>query len=111
MEKTGNVFDPEFYLIDRDTKIVYRKEQFTKGLGLPEEILVRDRRYTETQIREYCKGAGLDVVWSRAVRSGNWDAALPSDSAKAKEILVLCRRAPETMSQAELFPANAQQGS
>jgi hypothetical protein len=41
METTGNVFDPDFYLIDRETRIVYRKEQFTGGLGLPEELLVR----------------------------------------------------------------------
>lgn len=106
METTGNVFNPEFYLIDRDTKIVYRKEQFTKGEGLPEEILVRDRRYTEAQIREHCKTAGLDVLWTRFVQSGRWDIALPNDSTKAKEILVLCRKEPAVTSQAELFSLN-----
>ena len=35
MEKSGNVFNPDYYLIDRDKKIVYRKEQFQKG----EELL------------------------------------------------------------------------
>jgi 2-polyprenyl-3-methyl-5-hydroxy-6-metoxy-1,4-benzoquinol methylase/GNAT superfamily N-acetyltransferase len=111
METTGNVFNPDFYLIDRDTKIVYRKEQFTKGLGLPEEILVRDRRYTEAQICDHCKAAGLELVWSRFVRSGKWDTALPHDSTKAKEILVLCRKPPGSSSQGELFSPNSLRSS
>ena len=40
MEKTGNVFDPDHYLIDQNTRIVYRKEQFAEGAELPEELLV-----------------------------------------------------------------------
>lgn len=103
METTGNVFKPDFYLIDRDTKIVYRKEQFTKGHGLPEEILVRDRRYTEDQIRGYCEDAGLEVVWSRFFRSGKWGSPLPAESDKAREILVLCRKPPRGGVQEELF--------
>jgi 2-polyprenyl-3-methyl-5-hydroxy-6-metoxy-1,4-benzoquinol methylase len=101
METTGNIFNPEFYLIDRETKIVYRKEQFTKGYGLPEEILVRDRRYTEDQIRHLCVDAGLDVLWCRFVRSGRWEEPLTAYS--AKEILVLCRKPALPSSQGELF--------
>lgn len=92
MEKTGNVFNPEFYLIDRNTKIVYRKEQFTQGEGLPEELIIRDRRYTEHQIRELCTAVGLEICWSRLVRSGGWDEPLARESDKAKEILVLSRK-------------------
>lgn len=35
MEKTVDIFDPDFYMIDTDTNIVYRREQFTQGSGLP----------------------------------------------------------------------------
>jgi len=103
MEKTGNIFDPEFYLIDRETRIVYRKEQFTKGNGLPDELLVRDRRYSQSQISQMCVDAGLKVVWSRLVRSGAWEESLPRESDRAKEILVLCRKPESESQQAELF--------
>lgn len=103
METTGNVFDPEFYLIDRDTRIVYRKEQFIGGEGLPEEFIVRDRRYTKDGIRTMCEKAGLQVLWSRFVQSGRWDTPLPAESPKAKEILVLCRKPALQGAQGLLF--------
>jgi 2-polyprenyl-3-methyl-5-hydroxy-6-metoxy-1,4-benzoquinol methylase/GNAT superfamily N-acetyltransferase len=92
MEKTGDVFDPDFYLIDRETRVVYRKEQFVEGENLPEELLVRDRRYTQEQIESSCRQAGLEVVWSRFVRAGRWHEPLARLDDRAKEILVLCRR-------------------
>jgi hypothetical protein len=70
MEKTGDVVDPDYYLIDTKTRVVYRKEQFAEGENLPEELLVRDRRYTQEQIEGLCEQAGLNVVWSRFVRTG-----------------------------------------
>ena len=92
MEKTGNVFDPKYYLIDRDTNLVYRKEQFSEGTHLPEELLVRDRRYTKAEIEHLCDQAGLTVRWARFVRSGKWEEPLPGESDVAKEILVLCTK-------------------
>lgn len=92
METSGDVFDPEYYLLDNDTKLVYRKEQFRLGTSLPEEFLVRDRRYTREGIQAMCERAGLKIIWSRFVRSGAWDKPEPRDSDKAKEILVLCRK-------------------
>jgi 2-polyprenyl-3-methyl-5-hydroxy-6-metoxy-1,4-benzoquinol methylase len=92
MEKTGNIFDPEYYMIDLDTKIVYRKEQFEAGTALPAELVIRDRRYRKDEIEDECRKAGLDVVWSRFVRAGHWDEALDPDSDGAKEILLFCRR-------------------
>lgn len=93
MERTGDIFDPEYYAIDRETKLVYRKEQFSEGDRLPEELLVRDRRYTNSAIQGLCMRAGLNVRWSRYVRSGHWEESLPRDSDLAKEILVLCEKA------------------
>jgi 2-polyprenyl-3-methyl-5-hydroxy-6-metoxy-1,4-benzoquinol methylase len=40
MENTGNVFDPEYYLLDEAAGVVYRKEQFTGGPALPAELIV-----------------------------------------------------------------------
>lgn len=92
MEKTGNVFDPDYYLIDRKTRTVYRKEQFGEGEDLPEELLVRDRRYTKEEIENLCQNLGLELVWTRFVRTGGWHQSLSRLDDHAKEILVFCRK-------------------
>ena len=91
METSGNVFNPDYYMIDEMTEIVYRKEQFTRGTDLPAQLLVRDRRYRRRDIEAMCMVAGLDVVWSRYVRAGQWDVELNAEDDNAKEILLLCR--------------------
>ena len=69
MERSGNVFNPEFYSIDKAQRVVYRKEQFREGETLFEELLVRDRRYTEEEIRTMCVAAGFEVIWTRFVHA------------------------------------------
>jgi len=54
MEKTGNIFDPDFYMIERNTNVVYRKEQFSEGTTLTAELIVRDRRYRQGEIESLC---------------------------------------------------------
>jgi 2-polyprenyl-3-methyl-5-hydroxy-6-metoxy-1,4-benzoquinol methylase len=92
MESTGNIFNPSFYLLDRETKIVYRKEQFSAGDSLPCELILRDKRFTKEEIEGLCRGAGLEVLWSRFVRAGSWRNHLARDDHRAKEILVLCEK-------------------
>src|ERR1039458_458101 len=92
METTGNVFNPEFYMIDRQTGVVYRKEQFTEGDQLPAQLVVRDRRYRRGQIEEACRNCGLEVIWSRLVQKGHVEDARDRHDSRAKEILVLCRK-------------------
>ena len=94
METTGDIFDPDFYMLDEDNNVVYRKEQFTEGQDLPEELIVRDRRFSKEDIEAMCTEAGLDVVWTRFVRAGRWDDPLDEYDDRAKEILVLCRTRP-----------------
>jgi 2-polyprenyl-3-methyl-5-hydroxy-6-metoxy-1,4-benzoquinol methylase len=103
MERSGNVFNPDYYLIDRDKKIIYRKEQFQEGEELPEELLVRDRRYREEEIIHMCIAAGLEVEWTRFVRAGHWDEPLDRESDRAKEILVMCRKPYQKALQQRLF--------
>jgi SAM-dependent methyltransferase/GNAT superfamily N-acetyltransferase len=90
MEKSGNVFNPEFYMVDEITGIVYRKEQFTEGTDLPVQLLVRDRRYRRNEIEGMCFANGLNVLWARYVHSGQWDPGIGSEDDNAKEILLLC---------------------
>ena len=93
METTGNVFNPDYYMLDEESNVVYRKEQFTEGHDqLPVEFIVRDRRFTTSDIEGMCNDAGLGVVWARLVRAGGWHEELRADDDRAKEILVLCQR-------------------
>ena len=92
MESSGDVFNPEFYMLDADKGVVYRKEQFSTGRDLPAELIVRDRRYTKTTITSLVKAVGLEVLLCRCVHAGGWDKDLSEDDDAAKEILLVCRK-------------------
>ena len=94
METTGDIFDPAYYMLDEESNVVYRKEQFTRGSDLPTELIVRDRRFSADEITTLCSDAGLEVVWTRPVRAGRWERRLDELDDRAKEILVLCRKLP-----------------
>lgn len=92
MEKTGDIFNPDYYLVDKETCIVYRKEQFLLGSSLPDELIIRDRRFRKDEIEEMCNSAGLNVIWSKYVNAGKWDTSLSPTDDKSKEILLLCEK-------------------
>lgn len=89
MEKTGQIFDPDYFILDPATSLVYRKEQFTANPQFPREVLVRDRRYRQAEIVEMLDRQGIESVWSRHVQSGRWDVDLSPTDPRAKEILSL----------------------
>lgn len=92
METSGEIFNPDFYLLDDAKGVVYRKEQFSSGRDLPAELIVRDRRYTKASISVLAKTVGLEVVLCRCVHSGGWDKDLAEEDDAAKEILLVLRR-------------------
>lgn len=92
MESSGNVFKPEYFLINTDDGLVYRKEQFTSGEELFSEYLVADRRYSMNEITALFKAEGLTVKDCRYVQAGHWDTPLSPTDVKAKEILLCIRK-------------------
>lgn len=92
MEKTGNIFNPKYFAVDKDNGIVYRREQFSMGTNLQTELIVRDKRYTREEICSICEKHGFKIIFSRYVQAGKWDVELASTDKKAKEILVLCQK-------------------
>ena len=88
MESTGNIFNPDYYLVDTEEQVVYRKEQFRFGDQLPIELIVRDRRFTKNEISDMCRQVGFNVLFSRYVRLGDWDV----ENVNGKEILVKCQK-------------------
>jgi len=91
MEKSGNVFNPDYYLLDEETKVVYRKEEFSVGDSYPIELVVRDRRFYMSEIVEMCEEQNLKVKIKRFVKAG-WDADYDCVDKNAKEILIICEK-------------------
>jgi SAM-dependent methyltransferase/GNAT superfamily N-acetyltransferase len=92
MQATGNVFDPDFFIVEEATGAVYRKERFDLGQQLPVEMIVRDRRFDSKEVVALCERAGFNVLWVRPVRVGDWQRELDVLDERAKEILLLCKR-------------------
>jgi SAM-dependent methyltransferase len=90
METSGDVFDPDHYLCDDETHLVYRREQFGPGNGLPSELVVRDRRYTDDEVRRMVAKAGLRLVELSPVRAGKWQ--MPCEAGEGKELLAVARK-------------------
>ena len=100
MQQTGNVFDPKYYLIDSETNLVYRKEQFSEDNQLSAELVVRDRRYRRAEIEGMCRKAGAEPIWTRYVQAGKWDEELEPTDSKAKEILLFARKESQPVENA-----------
>lgn len=92
MEKTGDVFNPNFFMVDTDTHVVYRKERFESG-ELPTELIVRDRRFSKKEICDMCEKNGLTVKKVTYVNAKDWREERISTDIKAKEILLICEKA------------------
>lgn len=90
MQSTGDIFDPDYFIIDSRSGTVVRKEKFTNDGGLSVEYIVRDRRYTRAEIEAMATGVGFSVVETRFVRAGKWQT--PLASAEGKEILLVLRK-------------------
>ena len=92
MQSTGNIFKPEYYLVDDVHRLVYRKEQFSEEGPLPGEYVIRDRRFTMDEIKDMVTSIGFKVELSRYVQAGKWPMELDAIDEKAKEILIIARK-------------------
>lgn len=95
METTGNIFDPDYYLVDTKEKVIYRREQFSSGRSLPAEFIVRDRRFTSEEIIGLCQSVGFIVEDYHFMNAANWNERLDALNKRSKEILVKCRKPKE----------------
>lgn len=93
METTGDVFQPNHLMLDTETGIFYRREQFVSGQSLPIELIVRDKRFRRDEIARMCEDAGLRVSISCFVCAGRWESPFDDETYKgAKEILLVCEK-------------------
>ncbi len=87
MEKTGDIFNPDFYLFDDEDITFYRKEKFEVGSGLPCELIVRDKRYNKDSIEKMCTNNSICKNWSRYVAIKDWNTEIDALDNRAKELL------------------------
>ena len=92
MEKTGNIFNPDYYLVDENAHVIYRREQFTPTHQLPMELVVRDRRYSMEEIVSLFETNGFKIVEKKYMNASNWNISYSSTDAKSKEILLVCQK-------------------
>lgn len=92
MQKTGNIFDPEYFLIDIEDHIVYRKEQFENDGDLPAEYIIRDKRYTKEELTDLLERAGFLISTIIYVQAGRFENGLKATDLKAKEIFVVAKK-------------------
>ncbi|OWV05277.1 MULTISPECIES: bifunctional N-acetyltransferase/class I SAM-dependent methyltransferase [unclassified Fibrobacter] len=93
MKVSGNIFKPEYFLINKDDGLVYRKEQFSGDEFLLAEYVVADKRYHLSEIKKIVQDEGLKIVNTRFVSAGAWDKKLTSTDSHAKEILLVLEHA------------------
>lgn len=92
MQNTGDIFDGSKILIEKETGIIYRKEQFTPEDSLPCELIVRDRRYTVLSIQQLLQRSGFEIIETRFFQAGRMNKPLDSTSSHAKELLVVAQK-------------------
>lgn len=92
MQNSGNIFDGESMLIDTDTGLVYRKEQFDSGSELSAEYVIRDKRYSMGEITKILTDTGFTVLESKYTSAG-FTGSFAADDNHAKEILIVAEKA------------------
>lgn len=92
MQSTGDIFNPEYFVMDTQTKLVFRKEMFTDDGYLDSEYIIRDKRYTLEEISKKLTKCGFKIVESRFVQAGHWEVPLKNTDLKAKEILLVVQK-------------------
>lgn len=91
MQNSGNIFDGDTMIIDTDSGLVYRKEQFDNGSELSAEYIIRDKRYTMDEITKILTDTGFTVIEKRYTHAGFSEFYAPDDN-NAKEILVVAEK-------------------
>lgn len=93
MSRSGNIFKPEYYLINSDDGLVYRKEQFSEDDMISAEYLVTDKRYRMSEFEAMAVDAGFEVVIKKYVQAGHFAESLNATDVRAKELLFVLRNA------------------
>lgn len=89
MKVSGNIFKPDYFLINKDDGLVYRKEQLSDDDYALAEYVVADRRYKMAELKKMVEKEGFKIADARFVKAGDWNRKLNPIDQHAKEILLV----------------------
>jgi len=92
MQSSGNIFNPDYMIIDVNSNLVYRKEMFENENQISAEYIIRDRRYKKDELIQLMKKYGFEIQDIRFVQAGKWNIGLDATDHAAKEILVIVKK-------------------
>lgn len=92
MQNTGEVFNPEYFLIDTRENVVYRKELFSYPGDRSIVSIVRDKRFYLDTITPMCLEMGFNVLESSYVKANGWNKTYEYNDRNAKEILLILQK-------------------
>lgn len=92
MQKSGEVFNPDYFLIDIKENVVYRKELFSYPGNRTIMSVVRDKRYYLDTISQMCLEVGFNVIETSFVKANGWKESYEYNDKNAKEILLILQK-------------------
>lgn len=92
MQSSGNIFNPDYFLLDEEAHLVYRKEQFHHDNYLSSEYVLADYRFTRKEIVDAFESIGFKVISAEYVQVGHWNNSLTATDDRAKEILIVAEK-------------------
>ncbi|MDO4738523.1 MAG: GNAT family N-acetyltransferase [Bacteroidales bacterium] len=92
MRSTGNIFNPNYFLLDKKSRLVYRKEQFHHDNYLSSEYVIADYRFTRKELIDAFEKRNFKVHLAEYVQTGKWSVPLTATDHRAKEILLVAEK-------------------
>lgn len=90
MQSSGDIFKGQLILLNPNTGVAYRREQFFGESELPTEYIVSDRRFSGDGLRKLF--ADYNECDVRYVSAGRWESPLRPTEKHAKEVLGVFRK-------------------
>ena len=59
---------------------------------MPRELIVRDMRFTKSEIVSMCRRAGFSIIETKFVNASSWEQEYSAIDKRAKEILIICQK-------------------
>ena len=90
MQNSGEVFKGQLMILETETGVVFRKEQFDRQGLMPVEYVIADKRFSCGELESMF--AGFKVELLQCVRAGRWSEPIPPTERHAKEVLGVFRK-------------------
>lgn len=94
MQRSGEVFDFSKMLFNPMSGVLYRREQFFDGEQIVQDSILKERRFTPSEVTQMLRVTGFAGIQLASVRAGKWEFGGGFDP-DAPELLFHCTRPAE----------------